>query len=162
MLCWRCYSLITSRGVEGNLVFSIKDRSLLVQVCTVDASLLFSCSESLHQVPLSPVTHWVEYQLIFKRLIKHFGPKTTVFLFTVTMMKVKFLRALKATSRVYLTRTNTKNVKLTFLQRTVQLKKGGTEQHIMHLCLRHIHIHKIHSHQMYIIDHCTKGFPKAF
>ena len=126
---WMCYYVGRCyRLTHGESSISYQERSLLIRVCTVDVSLLLSCSEYLHQVLVSPVTHWVEYQLIFKMIIKQFGPKTIVFqVWTLTtIMKVKFLSliTLKATSRVYLTRTNTKNIRLTFLQWTVKLKRG--------------------------------------
>jgi hypothetical protein len=116
---------VLNLAMLGDVTVNNQDRSLLIQVCTADVSLLLSCSKGLHQVLLSPdissgwipVSLWKDYQTL--------GFKTTIF---------------QKTFKVYLTRSNAKNVKLAFLQWAVKLERVILTQASKPFSLQCIHI----------------------
>lgn len=143
LLCWG--RLVEKGMVMGNLAY--QDRSLLIRVCTVDAFLLLSCSEYLHQVPVSPVNHWVEYQLIFKKDHQTFWPQNYWFSSLNTdYIECEILKLDNTKSNIQsLPDQNQREKCKVFLSPVnCRIKKGGKKQHMMHFCLGHIHRLQIH------------------
>jgi hypothetical protein len=112
---WRCYWHTSKSRVEGNLLSTIKTEAYWSRYVQPTFPSYFHAQKTFIKSFYNLLSHlgWISVSLW-----KDYQTLTTVF--REHLVGFLSLKTLKATNRVYLTRSNAKNVKLAFLQWTVK------------------------------------------